>query len=339
MSETRKIQLKNKRKSFLEKLNEIGRADYDTAIKEALKESKFSEAKQEKDNQANLQDSVQDTAINGKKGQANLSSEIETPKKDVTYPQFLEYDAPSDEELYELAKKSVEDKKASDIQDLVSSKENSEKSINKAINDQIEGAKSKKENQKSNYLSSLKQIEDQVLKRGIARSSIAVNAIGGLEKQNMDILSKIDSDSVKEIASLNEQISALESEFAKKLSSINEKYANAINTKLAELKKERDEKLQSIIKYNNSLALSGFGGITGGVVDSDGDGVIDTPVISNADLRRVSEVVTSFLQYDDPTEALTDFLSDDSYRDYLGTYYNNVYTILYNRAKASAGQK
>ena len=337
MSELRIVQPK-KRKGLKERVVAFLDAEIKPTSKTLKEEKIYEEPKKAEGYKASLSDGVYDTFKDSKNIQKDIA-EVEPPKKAMSYPQFLEYDAPSDEELLELAKKSVESKKEAEIESLTNSNANTQKSLYKAINDQIESAEAKKKNQIDNYNSALKEIENQVLKRGIQRSSIAVNTIGGLEKYNVEALAKIDSDKAKEIDALNKEIALLESDFAEKLSKINQKYADAIKAKLAELKEDRDNKLQSIIKYNNSLALNGYGGINGGFVDSDENGVIQSPVISTADLRKVSEVVTNFMQYDDPNKALTDFLSDDSYREYLGDYYTNVYTILYNRAKAAAGNK
>ena len=257
------------------------------------------------------------------KTQQDFESFVNASLKNQTYPQYLDYNPPTDKELLSLAEKTLKSKKEDEISNAEKLVNDSKNSAYKAINDQIESANNQKILRRQAFGDAIKTVEDQALKRGIARSSAAVNSVASLQKGLTGELSKIDRESQARINALNDQIATLESDFMKELSKIDARYADAIDLKLKELKDERDKKVTDIIKYNNSLARSE-------ATNNSANGGIE-----KNDLYKIGNVSAYYNTFSDPVAALEDFLKNDFYEEYLGDYYNNVFLMLKNKANLS----
>ena len=257
------------------------------------------------------------------KTQQDFESFVNASLKNQTYPQYLDYNPLTDKELLSLAEKSLKSKKEDEISNAEKLVNDSKNSAYKAINDQIESANNQKILRRQVFGDAIKTVEDQALKRGIARSSAAVNSVASLQKGLTGELSKIDRESQARINALNDQIATLESDFMKELSKIDARYADAIDLKLKELKDERDKKVTDIIKYNNSLARSE-------AANNSANGGIE-----KNDLYKIGNVIAYYNTFSDPVAALEDFLKNDFYEEYLGDYYNNVFLMLKNKANLS----
>lgn len=165
----------------------------------------------------------------------------------------IEYDAPTDDEIGEQAKASLSEY---------------ETASKNAIENEISSLFTKygidKQNNALAYENAVKSIEDayktavesasnDALKRGVARSSIAVNTIGALEKSQAE--AKVDASALyeKNKADLDAKISGLEAQRQKAMDEFNIAYTAKLTQQINALKAEREEKAQEAIRYNNSL--------------------------------------------------------------------------------------
>lgn len=243
---------------------------------------------------------------------------------DLTRP--LTYNPPSDDELLKVAQSTYETGKNQKIQDTIDQTEKDKKSLYRSINEQNESADKRKESTNLAYQNAQSNLENQALKRGIQRSSMAIGGLKELESEKLNALNTIDSERDKVIQSLNRQIEELESDLGKEISKINENYANAVNLRLHELKKERDDKLNEVIKYNNTLDLYyppeyyEQNGI-------DPSTYIDPDKITGETKRRIEEVLNDYMQFD-MEEAIDLYKTNDSLKEYLGKYYDYVLDLL-----------
>lgn len=252
---------------------------------------------------------------------------------DITRP--LTYVPPSDEELLEVAKSTYENAKQDSIKSATEETERKKKSLDKSIIDQNDSLKANTASVENAYKNAEKNLENQLLKRGIQRSSAAIGGIKDLESEKLSAVNKLRTSANEKIAELNAEIDDLESDLGKEISAINEKYANAVQLRLHELKNERDEKINEVIKYNNTLDLFYDDEYYQG--DSKGDANeevedIDLDKIKPRYRERIEEVVKDYLAFSDPDEALSLFETNDSVKNYLGKYYDYVHRILKNNA-------
>lgn len=252
---------------------------------------------------------------------------------DITRP--LTYLPPSDEELLEVAKSTYENAKQDSIKSATEEAERKKKSLNKSIIDQNEGLKADTFTVENAYKNAEKNLENQLLKRGLQRSSAAIGGVKELESEKLSAVNKLRSAAKEKVAELNAEIDDLESDLGKEISAINEKYANAVQVRLHELKNERDQKINEVIKYNNTLDLFYDDEYYQG--DNKGD---DQEAAEDVDLNeikpryreRIEEVVKDYMAFSDPKEALSLFETNDSVKKYLGKYYDYVHRVLKNNS-------
>lgn len=263
-------------------------------------------------------------------GESKRKDKVYTGGDDITRP--LEYDKTSDDELYKVAKATYETAKNEKIKSLQNNAENKKKSLYESINGQNEIALNRTEKAENAFKRAESNLEDQTLRRGIQRSSAAIGGLKNLEKERLDTLSKIDSDKKEYIDKLNAEIIDLESDLGKEISAINEKYNNAVQTRLHELKKERDERNAEITKYNNSLDLfypDDYYQNDSENSSSDAED-FDVTKVKERFRERINEVLRDYTAFEDPAEALSLFETNDSVKHYLGKYYDYVHNLLKN---------
>ncbi len=250
---------------------------------------------------------------------------------DITRP--LTYTPPTDEELLNVAKASYKTAKDQSVKSAVDEADRKKKSLYESINDQIEGAEVRKQGLNESYDSAQKNLENQTLKRGIQRSSAVIGGLKGLETEKLNAINKMDSETKAYVDKLNKEIYDLESDLGKELSSINEKYENAVQVRLHELKKERDDKINEVIKYNNSLDL--FYTPDQYVPGEDGTTQypkeVDMDEVKPRYRERIYEVLNDYVSIEDPAEALALYETNESVKHYLGKYYEYVHKLLENR--------
>lgn len=239
----------------------------------------------------------------------------------------MEYDAPTDDEIEKLAKESVESKYKAKKQDAESQFETKKQDFESKIQAAAESAERKKAERLSDYEQSEKNMENQMLKRGVQRSSIAVGELGELENAKQAEL--------KEIASgLNSQVSALNGEIEKLTEKLNESLkeydmekAIEINEEIDKLKDERQKRMDEVLKYNNSIAEK--------EKSYNDDFYEKHPNIRNAIIEEYNnKLVNAALDYyyasfATPEEAYQAFIDDEELLGYLGKKnYDTILNIL-----------
>ena len=180
---------------------------------------------------------------------------VEKPQlPDAPEYERMEYDAPSDDEIKTRAEnelgayKSQSEKKIEDEMTALGEK----------FNSQLEDAKTRyDENTKKAedaYGEAKRNTDSDMLKRGLARSSIAANKQAEIEQSRAAATLELGREYQKEAAALGEKINSLAAERERALSDFNIAYAAKITERIGELTAERDKKQTEALKYNNSLA-------------------------------------------------------------------------------------
>ena len=279
---------------------------------------------------------VSSAQAEGGGGPAKRKDKTYVGGEDILKP--LKYDAPTDDELKEVAEATYKTAKEERIKSAEDNAENKKKSLYESIIAQNELAQKRADNAEKNFARAEGNLEDQTLRRGIQRSSAVIDGLKSLEKERLATIGKIDDDKKKYIDKLNAEIIDLESDLGKEISSINEKYAAAVRVRLNELKNERDKKVEEVVKYNNKLDL--FYPAEYYEENNDGNSVgsmdevnVDASKIKERYRERIDEVLRDYTEMDDPKEALELFETNDSVKRYLGKYYAYVRKLLLNYAE------
>ncbi len=188
----------------------------------------------------------------------NFNEQIEQGIANVNKNQLsltrLEYDAPTDDEIIKLASESLESKykqKKDSLTDLTTEKKNDFLS---AIERAKENSQREKIEVNDSFEKAKQSVENNALKRGMARSSVVVNEVGQLERQKNSQLGEVDRELTEKIEGINSQINSLEAELSQSIKDLDMEKAVELNEKITALKEERKAKQDEVIKYNNSIS-------------------------------------------------------------------------------------
>lgn len=198
------------------------------------------------------------------------STDLETAKKEViemtTAPKpeaeklpegvkydRIEYDAPTDEEIAAAAEKELAAYKAQGEQkvdgDIAAEREKLEK--NKATGEaQLAADQAAIDD---NYDIANKKVSDDVLKRGLARSSIAVNRMADLSEARAAEKNNAATAANARLAEITSELNSLDFKREQALNSFNISLAAKLTERINELKDERNDREIEALKYNNSL--------------------------------------------------------------------------------------
>lgn len=185
---------------------------------------------------------------------SNESNKVEKPVlPDTPEYELKSYDPQSDEELSAYAKDSL-----SDYQN---------KGVN-AIESEINAKRSELEGQKENvaaaadegyksvnaaYNSAAEAVNNDSLKRGLARSSVAVNRNAEVETLRAGELADLGNKATAAVAEIDNSIGSLNTQLTKALNDFNIEYAAKLADKINDLKVERDKKTAEVAEYNNKI--------------------------------------------------------------------------------------
>ena len=184
--------------------------------------------------------------------ESDAASADKTTLPDVTLTEKT-YDAPSDDELKKSAESSLEKYKKDSIDAINESSANSEKELTgkrETVDSNMKNALSSLED---DYNAAAKRIDNDVIKRGLARSSVAVTGKADLEREYLSRSDQLKSGYQKQLDALDSEISSIGTKLKKALDDFNLSYAAKLNETLASLKAEREKKQDEVLKYNNEI--------------------------------------------------------------------------------------
>ena len=159
---------------------------------------------------------------------------------DVPEYERMEYDAPTDDAIGEsgIEKEiaALEKKYASDSEAARENNENAKKSV------------------ELGYEAAKRNTDSDMLKRGLARSSIAALSKAEIESEEASAKAGLDASLSRELNEISGKLGELSAKREEALNDFNLAYAAKLTQRITELKSERDKKVAEALKYNNTLA-------------------------------------------------------------------------------------
>lgn len=165
----------------------------------------------------------------------------------------LEYAPPTDAELELRAQNSLESYKRDGENAIREQSANSEKTLSSTRDGYVAARQSGLDELEQSYKTASDNIDSDVIKRGIARSSIAANAKSELESARAESAAAVMIEYDKKIADIDAEIASVSDKLKKALDDFNLAYAVKLDEKLNSLKSSRDEKVAEVTKYNNEI--------------------------------------------------------------------------------------
>lgn len=168
--------------------------------------------------------------------------------------EYLKPDETTDEELLKRAEESTKQKIASEKDELVRDNEKAVGALNEKAENENKNLAEAKKNIEERYDGAKKTASDDALKRGLGRSSIIVNLLKEYDADKLKTIDEKDQKYGDELKKINDKITELNAELKSSLDKADMREAFEINERLSELKSERDNANEKVVKYNNSLA-------------------------------------------------------------------------------------
>lgn len=181
-------------------------------------------------------------------------NDVEIPEYESPNFERMESVSKSDDDIKNEATNSLAEYKNTSINSIDEDIENKRSELETDVKTLEENKESAIKNVKSNYASAKKESSDDALKRGLARSSIAVSVLDAFSKDEMDTLSSIEKEYSNSLNELNFELNALDAQKKKALADFDIAYAVKLNDKISSLTNEYNEKQQEVIEYNNKIA-------------------------------------------------------------------------------------
>lgn len=181
----------------------------------------------------------------------NQTDNISLPEKVETVP--LEYSPMSDEEIKNLAKNSLAEYYTLSSKGLNEQADSSKKDLTDYKNELLKALSQKESNIDTGYDEAKKSTAGEALKRGLARSSIALGQLSEIDKEKAQVLAKTRNDFLEQAAEIDYRINDLETKKQSAINDLNITYAAKIAMEIGDLKTQRQEKIEEVAKYNNEL--------------------------------------------------------------------------------------
>lgn len=183
----------------------------------------------------------------------SVASGVVKPSLPSTTLKEWEYTPPSDEQLAVSAENSLADYKLDQENAIKANSDSTRNELVSKRNEYVSKLNSELENLYSTYRQASDNIDSDVLKRGLARSTIATNSKSDLEKSHATAVAKTQNEYGTVIAELDADIASTQSKLETALNDFNLTYATKLAQKLDELKSERAEQSEKVLKYNNEV--------------------------------------------------------------------------------------
>lgn len=103
------------------------------------------------------------------------------------------------------------------------------------------------------YDASVVSAENQALKRGLARSSIIIGQLDGIEKGRAQELSKVATDLTQELSNLDQELASLNTKKDNALEILDIDYASELQGEIEKRLTELDKKKKEITEFNNKV--------------------------------------------------------------------------------------
>lgn len=165
----------------------------------------------------------------------------------------IDYEKMSDEQLEEKAKNAYKEYERTAIEGIDEGIEAERETLNKSKEQAASSLDAKKSKLDELYDEAKKSLDSDVLKRGLARSSIAVERSADLEKNRAQGKSDAETEYAKAVEELALRILGLDEKKQSQMSKLEKELANKVAAKIDELKEKDEKAAVDALKYNNGI--------------------------------------------------------------------------------------
>lgn len=233
----------------------------------------------------------------------------------------IEYDEPTDAELLKTAEAELAAYREEELADIGKEADDRRAAANERKANAARTLAEEEERIAEDHGEAVRSLENDMLRRGLTRSSIASGGASELERGRADAVSEARLGAAEESAAADAELDALEKDMEKALNAFDIAYAARVAERMAELTEEREKKRNEAIEYNNKMAekeredaleAAGSGTLTAGEVPEELRGEYN---------EAKYEVVRRYLYSLDADAARVAVRNDPDIRNALSDYY------------------
>ena len=249
-----------------------------------------------------------------KKSKKKLYDELSQIKPETE--NITEYTPPTDTEIEEAAALQAEEKIGGQIEKYLSGAAAAEEKLlakKSAAEDKVQSALEKAG---ENYQKDIKKADSSAIKKGIARSSIIEGIKDGIDKDYIKGVTAAEKGLLDIVDEIEKSLSALEGEKKAALDNFDLSKGLEIQKNIEKLQTERDKNIKAAEKESQAAQKN------------QADFLND---LKSPELKQRAEAVLKFYEGTDTAADLKDFANDKELKNYLGVYYDIVYSVLTTR--------
>ncbi|MCH5155023.1 MAG: hypothetical protein J1F69_00305 [Clostridiales bacterium] len=275
--------------------------------------------------------------------ESNSSSAMKPSLPQVSL-QEKEYNAPDDDTLKRKAESELDDYRRSTENSLKQKSASEEQELNAKRDAYADAKKNTEAELERQYEAAARAIDNDAVRRGLARSSIASVERGALEREYLNKSADVAREYGNKIAQLESDIASVNKKLQDALNDFNLSYAAKLTNRLNELKAEREKKMEEVIEYNNEIKrkqaaldydrMKTENDLYSAALNQekqekslDGIPAERRDEIYKAVYQRMDEFLGSL----DPAQALLEIRNHSMYRQHLSNYYYNRLYDKYGR--------
>lgn len=204
---------------------------------------------------------IKSTSSSLEEGLKNIDEQYSVDKQfeNVVLPkssgvQKLEYQPLTDAEIENLAKNSLAEYYNKSTKAIMEETQNQKNDLSDYKKQLYDALAQKESVIQDTYSQAKSSAAAEALKRGLARSSIALSQAAAFDQEQAQQIAQVRNSYIEQAAEIDYKIAELETKKQSALNDLDITYAAKLAIEIDELKKERSDKIEEVQKYNNELA-------------------------------------------------------------------------------------
>lgn len=177
---------------------------------------------------------------------------------DVAMPDSLgltkrEYEMPTEDELYKLAKEALQSKYQTSKHSIEESDSKSKNNFQNKMTEAEQDATKSKEKLNRSLAKEISAIKEDATGKGVARSSIVTSAVERAQKEYGEKASDVDGEYQDKVQLITTGLEQLANQTKQALEALQQSHDSEVVAKAQKMLEDAQKEYQEVVKYNNSI--------------------------------------------------------------------------------------
>ena len=177
---------------------------------------------------------------------------------DVAMPDSLgltkrEYEMPTEDELYKLAKEALQSKYQTSKHSIEESDSKSKNNFQNKMTEAEQDATKSKEKLNRSLAKEISAIKEDATSKGVARSSIVTSAVERAQQEYGEKASDVDGEYQDKVQLITTGLEQLANQTKQALEALQQSHDSEVVAKAQKMLEDAQKEYQEVVKYNNSI--------------------------------------------------------------------------------------